>query len=76
MNRKLLRTPTIEWGFLRTRSLVTLRSQHAGPRKCPISSIPLPSLQLMLLILSGFVRNIWIDPCVPASKGDPKLREE
>jgi len=30
----------------------------------------------MLLILSGFVRNIWIDPCVPASKGDPKLREE
>lgn len=58
MNRKLLRTPTIKWEFLRTRPLVTLRSQHAGPRKCPISNIPLPSLQWMLFKLSGFVRKI------------------
>lgn len=40
-NGKLLRTPTRKWEFfLRACSLVTLRSQHAGPRKCPISNIP------------------------------------
>jgi len=52
MNRKLLRTPTRKWEFLRTRSLVTLRSQHAGPRKCPIST---PTIYII-----NAINTIWL----------------
>lgn len=79
MNRKPPRTPTRKREFLRTRSLVTLWSQHAGPRKCPISNIPLPSLQFSLLYyLALWGRSLPLDHHDPYVPAFPKaiLREE
>lgn len=59
-----LNPPTPEIDNMWTSSKVCIKMEavqdplQAGPRKCPISNIPLPSLQLILLKLSGFVRKI------------------